>query len=189
MRKQKLMLLPQGTRGTRGTLAVRKRCWLQGQDLKKRAATMRLLCHPRKWRLKVARFHFFLEKLEIWIFTWNLWFLNSSSFFFNVWTKWMHLQAQWRLGANSFQPLIWKKIQSLLHNSVKLNSFSPYFPGCCEAAQDVISVSQRFLLVHTPAPLFPSLTSSAISFLKCLFIWLCQLLVVACESFFVACGI
>ena len=93
----------------------------------------------------------------------------------------MHLQAQWRLGANSFQRLTWKKIHSLLHNSVKLNSFSPYFPGCCEAAQDVISVSQRFLLVHTPAPLSPSLTSSAISFLKCLFIWLCQLLVVACR--------
>ena len=168
----------------RMTLAVRKPRWLQGQDLKKRAATLRLLCHPRKWRLKVARFHFFLERLEIWIFTWNLWFLNSSSsffFFFNVWTKWMHLQAQWRLGANSFQPLTWKKIQSLLHNSVKLNSFFPYFPGCCEAAQDVISVSQRFLLVHTPAPLSPSLTSSAISFLKCLFIWLCQLLVAACR--------
>ena len=89
----------------------------------------------------------------------------------------MHLQAQWRLGANSFQPLTWKKIQSLLHNSVKLNSFSPYFPGCCEAAQDVISVSQKFLLVHTPAPLSPSLTSSAISFLKCLFIWLYRVLV------------
>ena len=60
------------------------------------------------------------------------------------------------LGVNSFQPLTWKKIQSLLHNSVKLNSFSSYFPGCCEAAQDVISVSQRFLLVYTPAPLSPS---------------------------------
>ena len=93
----------------------------------------------------------------------------------------MYLQTQWRLGVNSFQPLTWKKIQSLLHNSVKLNSFSPYFPGCCEAAQDVISVSQRFLLVYTPAPLSPSLTSPAISFLKCLFIWLCQVLVVVCR--------
>ena len=164
------------------TLAVGKLCWLQGQDLKKRAAIMRFLCHPKKWRLKVARFRFFLEKREIWIFTRNLWFLNSGFFFFfNVWTKWMYLQTQWRLGVNSFQPLTWKKIQSLLYNSVKLNSFSPYFPRCCEAAQDVISVSQRFLLVYTPAPLSPSLTSPAISFLKCLFIWLCQVLVVVCR--------